>query len=53
MEQITPHEFETLFHLVMNARDQTSSPDFEYLGKLASKVASRSESVLRMKVAQN
>ena len=44
---ITPDEFETIFHLVMNAREQSSSPQWEKLGIIASKVANRSTTGLR------
>ncbi len=51
-EIITPHDYETLFHLVANARMNADGDHFEYLGELASKVAAKSETGLRM-VAKN
>ena len=42
--EITPKEFETLFHLVSNAALKASSPQFEIYGRLDSKCAFRSRS---------
>ena len=45
--EITPHEFETLTHLVFQARDKSEGQHFIELGNLLTKVSSRNETALR------